>query len=305
MIPLGKRFLFIALLVVFGCEDKAGTEEIASPPMNIFGYLENYSSFEGFEHDDIISYGMVSVHHNDIVQSSKIYIDGLLVDEEDTGYELYSTWSSNEYDYYYFEELSGGVNNLYTQYEWQPGKAYELKIITDKSDDISYEATSSCTMPSEFAINEALLDGEFSPGESIELNWSNSSDEDFFALSLSVYDDDFELIMDTVFVIEANTNDYTILGNLTDFDDVYYIYLDVAAINTGHSNIEGFIQPNIEGDGIGRFHCLFSDNFYMIRQGSSNKMKMNKNSTIFEEQLKQEADRRFKQKLLKGDINFN
>ena len=74
--------------------------------------------------------------------------------------------------------------------------------------------------------------------------------------------------------------------------------------NIGNSNIEDFTQHNIEGDGIGYYYCYFQDYTYIYStQGSSS--KMNKNNIIIEEQLRQEADNRFNQKLLMGDLNLN
>lgn len=258
---MNRIFVFILIsFFFFNCGDEKNLTEPVYPAMTIFAELKNYQDYNS---DDIFSNGQINVIYYPPVTKTEYLIDGLIVFEDDYSGMVGRAW--------YYDENPESPWYDENEYHWVTNKDYEIEI--NAQFEKQYMAKSTCQVPGNFTINESLLPESIDTSDTFELNWSNCDNETNFRLYFLIWDNEYEIIIDSTIIIEPDVNSFTFTNDLINYTNANGLYIRLEAINGPH--VGPGSSGNIEGDGYGYYFGSFAPETIFIEYSTNLNRKSN------------------------------
>jgi len=267
-------FIMISFLTT-SCSDSGTNPE--SKRMRTYARLSN--RFDS-DYNQIYSSGHISVKYYPAVSQTDFLLDGLNIYEDDNYVLTGSYWEYSE----------SGEDWDDPMYHWLANRTYELEITANNND---YVSISNCELPDTFVINENSLPDEINPWDDFVLNWSNCENETNFRLFYRIYGDDWDTLIDSLTILDSDTNTFTFTSAMLNIPGAYYISIYLTAINGPAITPDS--EGNFSGDGDGYFYGEYDPgsleiNYENSRNGASNKLnRINRGK-----ELKEKAEDLFK-----------
>ncbi len=261
-------FLFLICILFNNCSDKGTNPEIKR--MRIYARL--YNSFYSID-NQVYSSGDISVLYYPTVSQASFNLDSLNI------YEYNNSYGTTESDWWYYGYFN--LNYDHVKFHWISNKFYELEITANNREYIS---TGSCELPGEFEIYENSIPDTINPLDDFELKWSDCENETCFRLSYRIYG---SAIVDSLFILDSNTNTFTFTSNMLNIPDANHIFISLSAIN-GPPMVPNS-NGNFFGDGVGYFYGqYYPPSFIWISYKETENIIHNKISKIKEYKEKEE-----------------